>query len=336
MVAAAEAAATMGTSAACEALGVARASFHRWRTPVYGPHARRRSPRARLPVERAEVLAALHEDRFVDKAPREVFATLLYDGVRLCSVSTMYRVLHEHREVRERRDQLRHPAYAAPELLAERPNHVWSWDITKLKGPEKWSYFHLYVILDIFSRYIVGWMVANRESAALAKRLIAATCTRQAIAPGQLTLHADRGSSMRSQAVSELLVDLGVLKTHSRPYVSDDNPYSESQFKTLKYRPDFPDRFGSLQDARTHFSAFNQWYNHEHHHSGIADLTPADVHLGRAPARLAAHQSVLEAAYAAHPERFVRGPPRAPELPKAAWINPPKAAAAPSESEKVP
>ena len=261
----------------------------------------------------------------MDQAPREIAATLLYEGLHPCSVSTMYRILHENREVRERRDQLRHPAYAAPELLAERPNQVWSWDITKLKGPEKWSYFHLYVILDIFSRYIVGWMVANRESAALAQRLIAVTCERQAIAPSQLTLHADRGSSMRSQAVAELLVDLGVLKTHSRPYVSDDNPYSESQFKTLKYRPDFPERFGCLQDAKSHFARFDHWYNHEHHHSGIAGLTPADVHFGRGAARLEAHQRVLDAAYAAHPERFVHGPPRAPELPKAAWINRPKA-----------
>ena len=323
MTSVAEAMPALGVVGACEALGVSQASFRRWQSPVHGPHPRRRSPRALTMEERAKVLDCLHEDRFVDKAPREVAATLLYEGVRLCSVSTMYRVLQENREVRERRDQLRHPVYAAPELLAEAPNQVWSWDITKLKGPEKWSYFHLYVILDIFSRYIVGWMVANREGAVLAERLIAVTCKRQGIAPGQLTLHADRGSSMRSQAVSELLVDLGVLKTHSRPYVSDDNPYSESQFKTLKYRPDFPERFGSLQDARSHFSKFDHWYNHEHHHSGIADLTPADVHFGRAAARLEAHQRVLDGAYAAHPERFVRGPPRAPELPKAAWINKP-------------
>ena len=315
---------TVGAAAACEALGVSRASFHRWEAPVHGPHRRRRSSRALSPEERAKVLAALHEDRFADKAPREVAATLLYEGNRLCSVSTMYRLLRENREVRERRDQLRHPVYAAPELLAERPNQVWSWDITKLKGPEKWSYFHLYVILDIFSRYVVGWMVANRESAVLAQRLIAVTCKRQGIPPGQLTLHADRGSSMRSQAVAELLVDLGVLKTHSRPYVSDNNPYSESHFKTLKYRPDFPERFGSPQDARSHFAAFEQWYNNEHHHGGIADLTPADVHFGRATARLEAHQRVLDAAYADHPERFVKGPPRAPVLPKAAWINQPK------------
>jgi putative transposase len=323
MISVAEAVPALGTVGACLALGVSRASFRRWQAPMHGPHPRRRSPRALTKEERDHVLSLLHEDRFADQAPREVAATLMYEGKRLCSISTMYRVLRENCEVRERRDQLRHPAYAAPELLAEAPNQVWSWDITKLKGPEKWSYFHLYVILDIYSRYIVGWMVANRESAVLAERLIALTCKRQGIAPGQLTLHADRGSSMRSQGVAELLVDLGVLKSHSRPYVSDDNPYSESQFKTLKYRPDFPERFGSLQDARSHFFRFDQWYNHEHHHSGIADLTPADVHFGRAAARLEDHQRVLDAAYAAHPERFVHGPPRAPELPMGAWINKP-------------
>ena len=314
----------LGVVPACEALGVPRASFYRWRAPAHGPHARRHSPRALTPEERAKVLDTLHEERFVDQAPREVAATLMDEGTRLCSVSTMYRVLRDNQEVRERRDQLRHPAYAAPELLAERPNQVWSWDITKLKGPEKWSYFQLYVIIDIFSRYIVGWMVAHSESAVLAERLIAVTCKRQNIAPGQLTSHADRGTSLKSQTVAQLHVDLGVLKTHSRPHVSDDNPYSEAQFKTLKYRPDFPDRFGSLQDARAHFLKFDHWYNHEHHHSGIADLTPADVHFGRAQARLDAHQRVLHAAYAEHPERFVHGPPRAPTLPPAAWINPPK------------
>lgn len=314
----------LGVLSACEALGVPRGSFYRWQRPRYGPHPRRLSARALTPTERTKVLEVLHEERFVDKAPAEVAAALMYEGRRLCSVATMYRVLRENREVRERRDQLRHPAYAAPELLAERPNQVWSWDITKLKGPVKWSYFHLYVIIDIFSRYIVGWMVANRESAVLAERLIALTCKRQAIPPGQLTLHADRGSSMKSHAVAELLVDLGVVKTHSRPHVSDDNPFSEAHFKTLKYRPGFPKRFGSLPDARAHFTRFDQWYNHEHHHSGIAYLTPADVHFGRAAARLEAHQRILDEAYAKHPERFVRGRPRAPELPAAVWINPPK------------
>lgn len=315
----------LGVAAACAALGVPKASFYRWRSPQHGPHRRKRSPRALTTAERANVLDTLHEERFVDHAPREVAATLLYEGTRLCSVSTMYRVLAENQEVRERRAQRRHPVYAAPELLAEAPNQVWSWDITKLKGPEKWSYFQLYVIIDIYSRYIVGWMVAHRETAALAQRLIELTCQRHKVARDQLTIHADRGSSMTSGAVAHLLADLGVTKTHSRPHVSDDNPYSEAQFKTLKYRPDFPARFGCIQDARAHFTAFDQWYNHEHHHSGIADLTPADVHFGRAPERLAAHQRVLDAAYAAHPERFVNGPPCVSPLPTAAWINRPKA-----------
>ncbi len=320
----AEAIPELGVVPACEALGVPRASFYRWRAPMQGPRRPRRFARALAPEERAAVLAALHEARFADQAPREVAATLMYEGTRLCSVSTMYRVLRENDEVRERRDQLRHPAYAAPELLAEGPNQVWSWDITKLRGPVKWSYFQLYVIIDIFSRYIVGWMVAHRESAVLAERLIDVTCKRQGIARGQLTIHADRGSSMKSQTVAQLLADLGVTKTHSRPHVSDDNPFSEAQFKTLKYRPDYPGSFGSLQDARAHFAKFDHWYNHEHHHSGIVDLTPADVHFGRAKARLEAQQGVLDAAYAAHPERFVHGPPKAPALPAAVWINKPR------------
>ena len=328
MQAVAQAAPALGIAPACEALGVPMMSFYRWRKPVFGPWNQRRSRRALGPAERAIVLATLNDDRFADQAPREVVATLMYEGIRLCSLSTMYRILRANSEVRERRDQRRHPSYAAPELLAERPNQVWSWDITKLRGPQKWSYFQLYVIIDIFSRYIVGWMVANRESAVLANRLIATTFVRHGVEAGQLTIHADRGSSMKSHSVAQLLTDLGVIKSHSRPQVSDDNPYSEANFKTLKYRPDFPDRFGSLQDARSHFIKFEHWYNHEHHHTGIADLTPADVQYGRAQARLDAHQLVLDAAYAAHPERFVNGAPRAPELPSAAWINRPKAVSA--------
>lgn len=335
MACVAEAAPEFGVVAACKALGVSPASFYRWRAPFHGPYPVRASPRALTAEERGKVLATLHEERFVDQAPREVAATLLDEGTRPCSVSTMYRVLRANREVRERRDQLRHPAYAAPELLAERPNQVWSWDITKLKGPEKWSYFQLYVIIDIFSRYIVGWMVANRESAVLAERLIDVTCKRQNIVRGQLTIHADRGSSMKSNTVAQLLVDLDVTKTHSRPHVSDDNPYSEAHFKTLKYRPEFPDRFGGLQDARGHFVRFEKWYNHEHHHSGIADLIPADVHFGRAVVRQEAHQRVLDAAFAAHPERFVNGRPHVPALPTAAWINRPKADVDLSEKREI-
>lgn len=325
-----EASVSLGAAAACDALGVPRASYYRWLAPVHGPYPEPLRPRALTAEERAEVLAVLHEDRFADKAPAEVYATLLDEGRYLCSISTMYRILRDNAEVRERRAQLRHPAYSAPELLAERPNQLWSWDITKLKGPQKWSYFHLYVIIDVYSRYIVGWMVADRESAVLAERLIAETCARQGIQADQLTIHADRGSSMKSQPVAHLLADLGVTKSHSRPHVSDDNPYSESNFKTLKYRPDFPERFGSLQDARAHVAAFVDWYNNEHHHSGINLLTPGDLHQGRAQARLAARGSVLAAAHQAHPERFVRGRPKPMEVPPAAWINRPKTTTAAS------
>jgi putative transposase len=269
------------------------------------------------------VLAVLHEPRFVDLAPAQVYASLLDEGRYLCSLRTVYRVLAANHEVRERRDQLRHPQYEKPELLATGPNQVWSWDITKLLGPAKWSYFYLYVILDIFSRYVVGWMVADRESAALAEKLIDETCARQKIAPGQLTLHADRGSSMTSKPVAFLLADLGVTKTHSRPHVSDDNPFSEAQFKTLKYRPDFPDRFGSLEDARAHCQDFFPWYNTEHHHVGLGLLTPYVVHLGLGGQRTEARASVLAAAFAAHPERFSAGTPRPPQQPTAVWINPP-------------
>jgi len=244
----------------------------------------------------------------------------------------MYRILDENDEVKERRNQLRHPVYQKPELLATEPNRVWSWDITKLLGPVKWSYFYLYVILDIFSRYAVGWMVAERESATLAKRLIHETCCKQEIDPGQLTLHADRGSSMKSKPVALLLSDLGVTKTHSRPHTSDDNPFSESQFKTLKYRPDFPKRFGSLEDARAFCQTFFNWYNKEHRHSGIALLTPESVHYGKARDVLKGRQDVLLAAYNDHPERFVRKPPVPQPLHEAVWINPPKSA---SDEEKI-
>ncbi len=269
------------------------------------------------------MLETLHSTRFVDKAPGEVFATLLDEGTYMCSERTMYRVLGESMEVRERRDQLRHPTCAKPELLATAPIQVWSWDIIKLGGPVKWSYFHLYVILDIFSRYVVGWMVAERESALLAERLIQENCTKQSISEGQLTLHADRGSSMKSKLVAHLLADLGVTKTHSRPHVSNDNPYSESQFKTLKYCPSFPGRFGSIQDARAFCGTFFDWYNGDHRHGGISVLTPESVHYGQADKILDARHAVLFAAQKAHPERFVHDVPRRPETPSAAWINPP-------------
>ncbi len=259
----------------------------------------------------------------MDSSPAEVYATSLDEGRYLCSERTMYRILAEHAEIRERRNQLRHPRYTKPELLATGPNQVWSWDITKLKGPAKWTYFYLYVILDIFSRYVVGWMIAHRESATLARRLIADTCAKQGIKDGQLTVHADRGSSMTSKLVAQLLADLGVTKTHSRPHVSNDNPYSESQFKTMKYRPGFPARFGCIEDARGFCRSFFDWYNREHRHGGIGLITPEAVHHGRAAAIRACRQRVLEEAYLANPERFVRGRPTPPPLPQAAWINPP-------------
>jgi putative transposase len=236
----------------------------------------------------------------------------------------MYRILDENNEVRERRNQLRHPNYVKPELLATKPNELWSWDITKLLGPAKWTYYYLYVILDVYSRFVVGWMIASGESASLAKELIAETCTRQGIQPDQLTIHADRGSSMTSKPVAFLLADLGVTKTHSRPHVSNDNPYSESQFKTLKYRPDYPDRFGCQQDARSWAKDFFDWYDYEHHHTALGLLTPADVHYGRAQAVIQQRQQVLQAAYRKNPERFVKGLPKPPQLPDAVWINPPK------------
>lgn len=314
---------TMGTAAACEALGVARATVYRRRAPARPSAPRPTPPRALAPVERQRVLETLNGERFLDQAPAQVHATLLDEGTYLCSPRTMYRLLDAAGEVKERRDQVRRPHYAAPELLATRPNHVWSWDITKLLGPAKWTYFYLYVILDIFSRYVVGWMIAPHESAALAERLIAETCAKQRIAPGQLTLHADRGGAMRSKPVALLLADLGVVKTHSRPYVSNDNPFSEAQFRTLKYCPQFPDRFGSIEDGRAFGQAFFRWYNQEHRHSGLGFLTPAVVHFGQADVVRAHRDRVLAAAYAAHPERFVNGRPHPADLPTAVWINPP-------------
>jgi len=316
----------VGTRPACRALGVAPATIYRRRRPALRRprQARAMSARALSEPERAEVLELLHCDRFVDCSPAQVWATLLDEGRYLASQRTMYRLLAaRHGGVRERRDQLTHPPYAAPELLAERPNEVWSWDISKLKGPAKWTCFYLYVILDVFSRYAVGWTVAHRESAELAKALIGQAVEQQHITRGQLTVHADRGTAMRSKPVAFLLADLGVLKTHSRPYTSTDNPYSEAQFKTLKYRPEFPARFQNIEQARAFCRTFFAWYNHQHRHSGIALMTPAAMHHGHAPALHAQRQQVLDAAYAATPERFVRRPPTPPALPTAAWINKP-------------
>lgn len=319
---------TVGVLDACQALNIARSSLYRARQPVLAqpepcglPIV---SPRALSQAEKAVVRQVLDSERFQDQAPREVYATLIDEGQYLCSVRTMYRILDEDEQVCERRNQLRHPNYVKPELLATKPNQLWSWDITKLLGPAKWTYYYLYDILDVFSRYVIGWLIAARESASLAEELIATTCLRQNIQPDQLTIHADRGGSMTSKPVALLMADLGVTKTHSRPHVSNDNPFSEAQFKTLKYRPDYPGRFGCQLDARGWAQAFFQWYNYEHHHSALGLLTPADVHFGRAEAVLAQRQQVLVAAYHKNPERFVKGQPIPPQLPQAVWINPPK------------
>ncbi len=324
---------TVGVVAACDCLGVARASFYRQRPALGPPTASAAEPalpferpvsaRALSPAERASVLTLLHAERFQDRSPAAVQATLLDEGQYLCSTRTMYRILGQQGESRERRDQLVHPPYQKPELLATAANQLWSWDITKLLGPAKWTYFYLYVILDVFSRYVAGWMIAHREGAELARQFIEETIGKHQIPAGQLTIHADRGKVMTSKPVAFLMADLGVTKTHSRPYVSDDNPYSESHFRTLKYRPEFPDRFGCIQDSRAFCQQFFQWYNEEHRHSGIAMLTPAMVHFGETQTVLAHRQAVLDAAYQAHPDRFVRRPPRPMPLPSEVWINKP-------------
>jgi putative transposase len=318
----------IGTTAALSATGVDRATWYRKHrqspTPVRPERVAAPQPRALSVVERKEIKRVLDSDEFVDEAPATVYAKLLDQGTYLASVSTMYRVLHEHDEVRERRRQATHPAHKKPELIAEGPNQIWSWDITKLHGPEKWTYYYLYVIIDIFSRYVVGWMLARAEWADLSKRLINDTVAKQGVQRDQLTLHSDRGSPMIAKQVVHLLADLGVTKSLSRPHVSNDNPYSESQFRTFKYRPDFPDRFGSYEDARAHCARFFPWYNDDHRHSGIGLHTPADVHYGRAEAIRKQRGVVLLDAYGEHPERFVRKIPTPPALPVAAWINKPE------------
>lgn len=315
---------SLGVKATCNAFGVSRATYYRNLAPVYGPRRRKSAPPRSLDNhERKEVLDVLHEPRFEDLAPAEVYASLLEEGRYLCSVRTMYRILSENKEVRERRNQLRHANYKKPELLATGPNQLWSWDITKLRGPAKWTYFYLYVILDVFSRYVVGWMVAHREASSLAKRLIEETCKRQGIDSEQLTIHADRGSSMRSKPVAMLLSDLGVTKTHSRPHVSNDNPYSEAHFKTMKYRPNFPNRFGEIEDARGFTGDFIHWYNDDHYHTGLELFTPADVHYGLVEERLVQRQATLDAAFETNPERYVRGRPIAKRPAREVWINKP-------------
>ena len=321
-----EAVTTTGeTAALCHSVGLARATLYRRRQPARTPTptVRAASPRALVPAERLAILDVLHSERFVDQSPAEVHATLLDEQTYLCSTRAMYRVLAAADEVRERRAQARHPAYAKPELVATAPNQIWSWDITKLKGPIPYLYYSLYVILDLFSRYVVGWMVAAHENARLAERLIEATCLKQEIGPHQLTIHADRGAPMRSKLVAELLSDLSIGASHSRPRVSNDNPFSEAQFRTFKYRPEFPDRFGSIEHARRVGHDLFTWYNDAHHHSGLTYLTPADVHHGRAATILEVRHHTRLTAYDAHPERFVQGPPRREILPHAVWINPP-------------
>ena len=311
----------VGKSQACQALGVPRNRLYpRGHTPA---SSRPMPAHALSASERAEVRSVLNSTYFMDRAPRQIYAALLDKGQYLCHWRTMYRILHDFSEVRERRNQRRHPVYQKPELLAVRPNQVWSWDITRMRGPAKWVYFSLYTIIDIFSRFVVGWLIAERESAELARQLVAATIANQAIDPEKLTLHADNGQPMKAKTMALFLSDLGVEKSHSRPYVSNDNPYSEAQFKTLKYHPDYPDRFGCIQDARAWARSFFDWYNTQHYHSGLNLLTPASVHYGQAENIRQQRQAVLAGAYAQFPQRFTRGEPVVKGAPDAVWINPP-------------
>jgi putative transposase len=317
----------------CDALGLPRATYyriaHRKEELVSSEREEKkpcRHPRALTEEEEENVLSLMNSERFCDVAPPEIYATLLDESVYLCSIRTMYRILMKNKENVQRRQKDK-GNYERPELLATRPNELWSWDITKLKGPKKWTYYYLYKIMDVFSREVVGWMVAYRESAQLAKVLIEETCRRQGIKRDQLTLHADRGSSMKSSTVGQLLVDLGVTKTHSRPHVSNDNPYSESVFKTLKYRPDFPECFNSIEEARLFSRDFFNWYNKSHKHSGIAYFTPEDVHYGRVDEVHTLRQTVMDRIYKLHPERFVKGPTKVKKPDDKVWINKPEESA---------
>lgn len=343
MAAIQEVSAVVSISETCESMNIPRATYYRiLSSKAKEPKApRTKSPRALSDEEQKAVLDVLHSERFVDTAPATVVATLLDEGTYLCSTRTAYRILNGEGEIKERRRQARRPEYTKPELLASGPNQVWSWDITKLKGPAKWTYHYLYVMIDIYSRYVVGWMIAECESSNLAQLLIEESCEKQGVEPGQLIIHSDRGSPMIAKGTAQLMADLGITKSFSRPHVSDDNPFSEAHFKTLKYRPDFPRQFGSIEDAKAHCRRFFNWYNNEHRHSGIAHLTPADVHFERAEGMVANRQLVLNKAYEAHPERFVAKSPIAAPLPLAVWINPPTKTndesrgpvEAPSESE---
>ncbi len=315
----------LGVRALCAALGESRATWYRSRKTRPAISSQRQSPRRLTMPEKRRVLDVLNSERFQDVAPGEVYATLLDEGTYLCSERTMYRILSRHGQNRIRRQSVPR-LYAKPELLAARPNELWSWDITKLKGPVKWTYYYLYKILDVFSRYVVGWMIAYRESGDLARDLIEETCRKQEIIPGTLTVHADNGSSMKSGTLCQLLTDLGVTKTHSRPHVSNDNPFSESAFKTLKYWPGYPKRFGSIADARLFCHQFFGWYNTEHRHSGIAMVTPENVHYYTHQEVLYAREQTLANACRLHPERFVKGIPTVRQVPSEVWINKPKSA----------
>ncbi len=317
----------VGIVPACSALGVSRATYYRRRCPQpRSTNARPKPPRALTRVQVTEVLDTLNDDRFVDKPPRQVWAELLDEGTHLCSVRTMYRVLEDANQIRDRRNQRSHGAYVRPELVAEAPNQVWSWDITKLPGARRGHYFSLYVALDIYSRYVVGWTIARYESTTVARAFLADAFAEQGIGPGQLVVHSDRGAPMKAKSTALLYSDLGITASYSRPRVSNDNPFSESQFKTLKYRPASPERFHTLEEARSFFGELFDWYNERHYHTGIALLTPSDVHHGRSDAIVAARQRVLDAAYERHPERFVRRAPRHPHPAPAVWINPPATA----------
>jgi len=311
---------------ACQALGYPRSSLYRarWPKPTNKQLERPSPTRALSESERVAVRELLNSERFQDDSPYQVYATLLDEGAYHCSISTMYRILRQHNEVHERRNQRRHPAYSRPELLATQPNELWSWDITKLRGPVTWQLFYLYVVLDVFSRYAVGWMIAEQESGDLAKQLLAESYRKQGIDQAQLTLHADRGSPMICKTLGQLLIDLGVSKSHARPHTPNDNPFSEAQFKTMKYRPDYPARFSGIEEARQWARAFFHWYNNEHHHSGLGLMTPAAVHYGQAATLTAQRQAILMTAYEAHPERFVKGLPKPPQVPATVWINPPQ------------
>lgn len=313
----------VGIQAGCEALGLSRSSFYAARARVPTPRAPAPPPRTLNAEEKAQVRQTLNSERFADQSPREIFGTLLDEGTYLCSVPTMYRILRENQEIQERRDQLRHPAYVKPELCATGPNQIWTWDITALPGPMKWACFYLYVLLDLFSRFVVGWLVAEQQSGQLAQQLIAESCTRQEIQPDQLRVHSDRGGPMTAKPLIALFADLGIGPSLSRPHTPNDNPFSEAQFKTVKYHPTFPDRFGSSADARAWGQPFFHWYNYEHHHTALGLLTPAVVHTGQAPMFFQNRRRVLQAAYALHPERFVKGVPQPPTFPTEVWINPP-------------